>query len=399
MGFATYADVLRNPIARRILLLGMGVRAPMFAWNVAITLHVVTSLHRSYADAGIVAAVEAVTLGISGPWRGRLLDKYGIRRSTAPSIIVQFVVWSVTPWMGFWWLVVGAGVAGLFTVPSFSIVRAVLIGAVGSDQRTTALSVDAIAAELTFMVGPVLGVLAATTMPTALAVFICGMATTVAEALIWWDNPPMNGQHEPAAPSRTRLRATLPIIAVLGMSAASVLILTGEDMSTVAAMRSWNDPSAIGWVLALWGAGSAIGGLVYGALRKHPPAGVLLLLLGSSTVLVAVANDLWSFVVLITLSGAFCAPTMTAVTEAMSRIVPQGNRGEALSWQGSAMMLGSAAGSPLIGIGIDRGGWEWGLLVAGGCGLLLAFLGVLATRRAQAYDMVGVEVEPEPLSV
>ncbi|BBH17844.1 MFS transporter [Nocardioides baekrokdamisoli] len=394
MGFATYADVLRIPIVRRILILGLVVRVPLWASEMAITLHVVTHLHGSYADAGLVAAVGGLALGISGPWRGRRLDQLGVRRAIAPSIIVLAATWSIAPWVGYWPLLVLNGLAGLFTVPAFSIIRTVLISAVREDQRATTLSIDSIATEITFMVGPVLGVLAATTLPTPLALFICAMTQLTGSMLIWWVNPPLRSEGSAPAERTNRLRLTWPILAVFAMSIAAIIILTGEDMSVVAAMRGWGRPEAIGWVLGLWGAGSAVGGLVYGGLRRRPSAATLLLLLGLSTALIAVADQQWSYIVLLTVSGAFCAPAMTAMTHALSQLVPSANRGEAMGWHGSAMMLGSAVGSPLIGVALDRGGWTAGVLLAGGVGTVIAVVGVIATARAAVPE----DAEPELVS-
>ncbi len=53
-------------------------------------------------------------------------------------------------------------VAGLFIVPTFSIIRQVLINVVDDEQRKTALVLDSIAVELSYMAGPALGVLLAT---------------------------------------------------------------------------------------------------------------------------------------------------------------------------------------------------------------------------------------------
>ncbi|HWU21973.1 MAG TPA: MFS transporter [Nocardioides sp.] len=396
MGFVTYADVLRIPLVRRILILGMVVRVPLWAGNIALTLHVVTHLHGSYADAGFVAAVQAAALGISGPWRGRLLDRLGVRRAITPSLVVLAITWSIAPWVGYWPLLGLASLAGLFTVPSFSIVRAVLIGAVPEDQRTTALSIDSIATELTFMVGPVLGVLAATTLPTPIALFACEMSAVAGSVLIWWANPPLQGAHETLAAAgseRGRLRMSLPILTVLAMSLAAVIILTGEDLGTVATLREWDMPGSIGWMLALWGLGSAVGGLLYGALHTRPSATVLLLLLGLSTVAVPLAHGTVAFTVILFVSGAFCAPTMTAMATLLSHLVPPANRGEAMGWHGSAMMLGSAAAGPLIGIALDGGGWRWGFLTAGLIGLAIGLVGLVvtvrATRVAEPVPVVG----------
>ena len=394
MGFVTYADVLRIPTVRRIVILGMVVRVPLWAGNIALTLHVVTHLHGSYADAGFVAAVQAAALGISGPWRGRLLDRLGVRRAITPSLFVLAAAWSIAPWLGYWPLLGLAALAGLFTVPSFSIVRAVLIGAVAEDQRATALSIDSVATELTFMVGPVLGVLAATALPTPIALFVCEMCSLAGAALIWWVNPSLHA-HPAPTPVETEskgLRMNLPIVAVLAMSMAAVIILTGEDLGTVATLREWDMPGSIGWMLALWGLGSAVGGLVYGALHTRPSATALLLLLGASTIAVPLAQETVGFTVILFVSGAFCAPTMTAMATLLSQLVPAANRGEAMGWHGSAMMLGSAAAGPLIGVALDGGGWRWGFLTAGLIGLGIGLVGLVVTSRATRV------AEPAPVA-
>lgn len=392
MGFATYAEVLKNPVVRRILLLGMFIRVPLWAANVVITLHVVTHLGRSYAEAGIVSTVVAVALSVSSPWRGRRLDRVGLRATVLPSIVIGAVAWSIAPWLGYWPLIVVAGVASLFAVPSFSIIRQVLIGHVPDRHRTTVLSVDSVATELTFLVGPVLGVLAATYLPTPVALLICQLSVVVGAIMLWIANPPLNSEHSDLSAGKVPVRSwmTPSVVVVLVIAVTSTVILTGEDLSTVAALRDWDQTTAIGWTLGLWGAGSAIGGIVYGALRRHPSAAALLVGLAGTTALVAFAPDgnLFWFALLLTISGVFCAPTITATVDDLSRNVPASVRGEAMGWHGSALTLGSAVGAPIIGLALDRGGWSWGFALAGLMGLVIALPGLALTRRGRAAARV-----------
>ena len=81
MNIGGYRDVLAVGDTRRVLILGFFVRVPMFAGMVLLTLHVVTSLGRSYGQAGLVTAASTVAVAVSGPWRGRLLDRVGLRLS------------------------------------------------------------------------------------------------------------------------------------------------------------------------------------------------------------------------------------------------------------------------------------------------------------------------------
>lgn len=385
MTLSTYAALLRHPEVRRILVLGFLLRVPLWAANVAVTLHVVTHLHRSYTEAGVVSMVSALALAVSGPWRGRLLDRIGLRRAIAPSLLVNLVAWSIAPWVGYWAMLAFVGLADLFAVPSFSVVRQVLISAVSDAERTAALSIDSVATEVSFMVGPVLGVLAATYLPTPVALVLCEVFGFLAGLALWLANPALvrledvEGATGPRPARRTWVTAR--VLMILLVCATATVILTSEDLGSVAAMRAMHHTSSLGWVLAVWGAGSAVGGLIYGGLHRHPPAPLLLVLLGASTALVAVAPDRLWFTVLLFLSGLFCAPTITATVDDLSRAVPARVRGEAMGWHGSALTLGSALGAPLIGRAMDAGGWAHGFAYGGLAGLAMALAAMAVSLR------------------
>lgn len=386
MGFSTYASLARNPVVRRILILGILIRIPLWAAAVVLTLHVVTHLDRSYTEAGVIQMVSAVALSVSGPWRGRRLDRKGLRATVTPSLVVLTLTWVVAPWVGYWLLLGLVGLAGLFVVPTFSIVRQVLIGAVDDEHRTAVLSVDSVMVEVSFMIGPVLGVVAATYLATSVALMICELGAVLGAVALWIDNPPL-GQDVGESTEKHQVREWMSptVLMVLALCVAAVLILTGEDLGTVAALREMGHTTSIGWVLALWGLGSALGGIVYGALRRHPPASVLLVLLGVSTACVAAADGRLGFTVLLFVSGFFCAPTITATIDDLTRAVPAAVRGEAMGWHGSALTFGSAAGAPLVGWAIDHRGWQGGFELAGllGIGIAAAGLAVQALRRGQ----------------
>jgi sugar phosphate permease len=180
------------------------------------------------------------------------------------------------------------------------------------------------------------------------------------------------------------------VIVILALSVAAAVILTGEDLGTVAALREMNHTTSIGWVLALWGLGSAIGGIVYGALNRHPPAALLLVLLAASTAAVSFADGRWTFAALLFVSGLFCAPTITATVDELTRTVPARVRGEAMGWHGSALTLGGAAGAPVVGWAIDNGGWEGGFELAGMLGLVIAVVG-LATHALHRRGLAPAE--------
>ncbi|MGN6752302.1 MAG: MFS transporter [Intrasporangium sp.] len=418
MDLRPYRHVLAVRDLRRILVLGFFIRVPMWAGGVLLTLHVVAHLDRSYGQAGLVTAASTIAVAISGPWRGRLLDRIGLRRTVAPSLVVQALCWSVAPWVDYAPLLALAALAGLFVVPTFSILRQVILRSVPESQRRTALSLDSATTELSFMVGPTVGVWLATVWHTGWALFTCEMTAVAVGVVLWLYNPrlrdePAEGGADaatadptaevadptaevaeaaamagsPAAaviqPARRAFRGfiTMPVAVVYVAAMASTVVLTGTDVGVVAALRDFGRAEAIGWVLALWGFGSLVGGLLYGAWHRSVSVYWLLGGLALVTAPAAIASGVPSFAVLITVSGLLCAPTVTATVEHLSRVVPERFRGEMMGWHGSAMTAGSALGAPIAGMAIDRGGWQWGFLVVSIVGLAVAAVGALTSRR------------------
>jgi MFS family permease len=385
MPLAPYRRVLAIRAARQAILLGILVRVPLFAGGVVLTLHVVSSLDRNYGQAGLVTAGATTCIAISGPWRGRLLDRVGLRRVVLPSVVVNAACWSVAPFAGYWPLFGLAALTGLFAVPTFSIIRQAVITAVPESDRRTALALDSVAVEISFMIGPIVGVWAATTWTTSWVLFAIGMSEALAGLLLWVVNPAMTSEPaagEPAQPVPPRRNLLSPrFLAVCAAAAAATIVLSGTDISIVAALRTFHDSKLIGPVLSIWGLGSLFGGLVYGALHRAIPAFLLLAGLSAATIPMAFAPNSWTLAGLAFVAGVVCAPTITATVDQLSRVVPDTARGEALGWHGSAMTTGSALGAPLAGVAIDWWGDGGGLVVVSALGFGVAVLGTAISGR------------------
>jgi MFS family permease len=382
MPLAPYRRVLAVRAARQAVVLGVLVRVPLFAGTVVLTLHVVSTLDRDYGQAGLAAAAATVCVAISGPWRGRLLDRHGLRRVVLPSVAVSAACWSLAPFTGYWVLFVLAALAGLFAVPTFSIIRQAMITAAPEADRRTALALDSVAVEISFMIGPAAGVWAATTWPTSWVLFTVEMFGVLAGVLLWIVDPAMTAGNARAPEVVSRRQWIGPrFVAVCAAAAAATIVLSGTDISIVASLRSFHDSKLIGPVLSIWGLGSLLGGLVYGALRRSIPAFLLLAALSAATLPMAFAPDAASVAGLAFVAGLVCAPTITATVDQLSRIVPQGSRGEALGWHGSALTTGSALGAPLAGAAIDRWSHGGGLVVVSLLGLAVATVGTVVSAR------------------
>ncbi|UJH70964.1 MFS transporter [Ornithinimicrobium sp. INDO-MA30-4] len=282
MLLSRYARIWRIPGVSTILLLSLVLRIPQMAMMILLTLHVVDHLGRSWTAAGVLAAVATIALAISQPWRGRLLDRVALRPVIATSITVTALCWSIAPFMSYWWLMLLVAIAGLFAVPANSIVRQVLIAAVPISQRRQTLALEGVFVEFAFIVGPLSAIWVSTVIGTTwtlLAVQVVGLLGGLA---LYRINPPLVNAPvtselpselglplAPAQPHTGFMSAmTGRFGVILVLTAASVAVVMGSEVGLTAALRELDALTELGQVLALWGLGSVIGGLVYGALPR-----------------------------------------------------------------------------------------------------------------------------------
>jgi MFS family permease len=157
--------------------------------------------------------------------------------------------------------------------------------------------------------------------------------------------------------------------------------LAGTDLGIVAASRAMGSTAVLAGVIVVWGAGSLVGGFLFGGLPRGA-VGLTPLIAGLAvfTALGALGTTPWLFAILMGLAGLFCAPSIAAISERLGDIVPENSRGEAFGWQGTFNTLGSAMAPPMIGWVMDGHGWQLGLVATGFAGLALATLGWIALR-------------------
>lgn len=416
MSLAPYGRLLGRPAVLRLVLLSLVARLPHAAVGVVLTLHVVTTLGKGYAQAGLVAAAMTVGMALGGPWRGRLVDRHGVRRAVLPSVVVEAAVWTAAPFLAYEALVGAAVLAGVFMVPVFTVVRQSLAVLVPVEEQRTAFALDSVGTELTFMLGPALAVLLATQVSTTAALVVIGVATVGAGALLMWLDPPVRSVHvlDTASPtggrtagvSRTRLVGP-GLVVVLVASSAAALVLNGTDVSIIASLREWDQVASAGWMIALWAGGSVLGGLAYGAGHRSVHPLKLVLLLSLLTVPAAFAGTPLLLAIAVVVAGLACAPALSSITATLVRLVPEHRRGEVMGWNGSAMTVGAALGAPVCGALIDAAGPSAGFLAAATAGVVLSVAGLVVLRvthdRAVAEASRDADQEPaapgEPTAV
>ncbi len=371
-------EVLREPGVAPLVVLGFFARMPQAMCGLVLTLHAVRTLDRGYAEAGLVTAAFTVGLGLGAPWRGRTVDRQGLRRALVPSL-VGAGAWLVAPWLGFSTLVAVAFVGGLLLVPAYSVTRQSLAVLVPDDRRETAFALDAVANELTWMVGPLLAVLLATGVSTDAALVTLGGAALAAGISLMVMNPPTHGARdvevsvEPVAP----VPARHGLVSMLGLCVAMAVLFVGVEVSIVAVLNEVGRPGDVGWVVACWSAGSLVGGLWYASLSRQLSPLLLMLAFVLLLAPVAVAPVPVGLAVALVVSGLPSAPTLAAVMCRLTELAPVHRRGEVMGWSGAAMTVGSALGAPVVGWVIDDHGGRWGFVAAAVIGMVVLGLVVV----------------------
>jgi MFS family permease len=385
-----YRETLALPGLKSLFAVATLARMPIAAGAVVLTLHVVTDLGRGYGAAGLVGAAWTIGGSAGAPVLGRLVDRRGLRVVLVLTTIAEVLFWAITPTWPYWALLVAALLGGLLALPAFAVARQSVAALTPESHRLPAFALDSITTELSFMTGPALGVLLATGPGPHVAMYALAAGIGVSGFGLWLLNPPVRAAHETPIeageriPRRSWLRPRF--VAVLAVTMAATLVLSGTDVSVVAVLRSNGELSWTALVMSLWAFYSLLGGFAYGTLHRRFPPVFLLAPMAALTIVVGVGGShWWLLAILLIPCGAVCAPTITASADAVSRMTPAGARGEAMGLHNSSLTVGVALGGPLAGLAADHFSAPWGFVAVGGAGTLIALL-VLPTelRRRSA---------------
>ena len=382
---ATYREVLAQPGLRGLYAVGFAARLPLTATGVVLTLYVAVGLDRGFAAAGVVGG--AVTLGtaLGAPLLGRLIDRFGLRPVLALSGTTEVVFWGLAPALDVVVLTIAAFVAGLLALPAFSVIRQSLGAAVPEGRRRPAFALDAMSAEVSFIVGPALGTAAVLALPPTVALWLVGGGFVLATAGLWWLNPPTReaAGERSAAPAMRQWLGT-PMVVALAGAAAAVLLLSATELAVVAALTARDETAWFALANSVWCLASLVGGFLYGVAARPPAMPTLLAALAVGTIPVAFGGPWWLVTLLVIPAGAFCAPALSSSAEAVGRLAPDAARGVATGLHGSAIMGGAALAQPLTGVLIDRVSPIAALLAAVGICLLVAVGARLGLRNVPA---------------
>ncbi|WP_329539963.1 MFS transporter [Streptomyces sp. NBC_01358] len=365
----SYAAVLRTPHAARPFAaaclgrLSYGV-APL---SLLLALKDATG---SYSVAGGAMALFGVASVSLSPARAALIDRYGPRRVLPPMAglyaallaVIALATWNP----GAPALLLGglATAAGTCTPPLGPVMRALWSSLVPDRELLQrAYSLDGVAEELMYVTAPLLvGIVVTFTVPAAgvlagaVLVFV-GASALVSSPAVSRTRKARPVTDAPAVP-RLRLHGIVALRHAVLVTAAVGLCLGALDLLVVAFTERLHQAAAVSWVLAALSAGSAVGGLAYGAVRWKSSSGVRLPVvaaaLGAALMVAGVSPHLYVLVAAAAVAGLFVTPALTTAYLIADESVDADRRTQAGAWVNTAFNAGSSGGTAAVGLLVDR---------------------------------------------
>ncbi|WP_424862343.1 MFS transporter [Streptomyces sp. MMS24-I29] len=370
----SYAAVLRAPHAAPAFGAALVGRLSYGMISLSLML-AVKDATGSFTAAGVVMALFGATSVLLSPARAALVDRYGPRRALPPMAglyavllaVLAYATWrpgAPSPLLG-----VLAVTAGACTPPLGPVMRTLWSRLVPDRELLRrAYSLDGVAEELLFVTGPLLvGVVIRHTVPAAgvaisAALVLVGTGALVSSPAVRGATPRPAAQPAAAPDGVSGGRRTLLEIAGLrhaALAAAAVgLCLGALDLLVVAFAEQHHRGGSVAWVLAALSAGSAVGGLAYGAVPWRAPnrmrLPVLVAGLGTALVVAGLSPGVPVLVAVVAAAGVFVAPALTTAYLLADESVDPGARTRAGAWVNTAINAGSALGSATMGLLVDR---------------------------------------------
>jgi MFS family permease len=385
MSLYKYRKVLELPRVLPAILFMFVAGLPLTIMSLTLTLHVLTDLGRGYFEAGVVGTATALGFALGSPVLGRMIDKHGLRPVVAICGTLSTLAWALLPFVPFLAFIGLAFFASLFTVPTGSLARQFVASLVPEDHRRPAYSLNMMLMELSFVIGPTVGILLITLYSPMTTLAGIGLWRAVSYVVLYRLNWPTRTPEEiavEARPVRPALKTWMsgPLISALFVSAGALFVLSGTELALIAVLRENSQIGYTGYVIAAMSIASIAGGFVHGIV--HRSLSQASLALGMSLLLLPVAlfdQTWWILMIALLPTNLLCTPTLAAGSETMAKLAPSNVRGEAMGLQDSAYRIGQTMATPIVGLAIDSLSPASGFVAAAMGGLVLVGIAALCS--------------------
>ncbi|HHU11151.1 MAG TPA: MFS transporter [Intrasporangiaceae bacterium] len=400
--FSAYRPVLTFPKVWPFIIGGILARVGGAMFGVAVIV-MLSQRRGSYTIAGAVSAVGIIVLAVAGPVIGRLADKYGQRRASVPFVLLSVTGSLVTVWLSatmapMWAIFLAYGIASVTPeLGPMSRARWVHIFRDRPDRLHSALSFEQVLEELSFVVGPVLAVLLATTWFPEAGVLggavLFGVGMLVFLFATTHEPPVTPHAHRPQGLA-IRHAGLAPIAVILVMTG---IIFGSNEVVAVAVADEAGTPRMSSMILAAFALGSAASAIIFGALafrisqtRRLLLAALGMFVLEAPALIVGQLWNLWGLVLVMLVAGAATAPMLITAMSLSQHLVPRALLTEALAVAVTGILIGISLGASLGGIAVDHLGAHAAYAVPVGAGLIATLLALIRYRPLSAAERAAV---------
>ena len=362
---STYRPLFAIPGAVRFLAASALSRVGGAMFGVAIIVMIATR-RGSYGLAGAVSAGGIVVLALAGPVIGRLVDKHGQRRASMPFILLTCVAGLVTVALSAvgapaWTLFVGYAVSSFLPeMGPMSRARWAHLLRDEPDALHAAMSLEQVVEEAAFVLGPVLGVLAATTLFPEAGLLFAYLVFTLGSVLFLSERrsePPLVPHDERPHGLAIQRPGVGAVAGALFMVGA---VFGGNEVVAVAVAEEAGRAGMSSVILGAFALGSAISAVVFGTrtfsgsiARRFVWCALAMFLL---EVPVLFIDSLWGLAAMMLVAGSATAPTLITGMTLVQHLVPRAFLTEGMAVVITGLLIGLASGTALSGILVD----SWG---------------------------------------
>lgn len=410
--FGKYVSVLKMPGALRFSMAGFLGRAQMAMVGLGAVL-LLQHERGSYAVAGAVSAIYALSMAAISPQASRLVDIVGQRKilriqlALHVPLMTALIVLAMSPAPN-WVLYVLAFFTGGVQPNVGALVRARWSAKLtGTGSLRTAFAWESMLDEVVFIAGPPLATfLVIAVFPSAALV----VGTALLMVGVWWFSSLRKTEPKliPRQPGQARQR---PAIALPGVAAVALVyvfvggIFGSFEVTTVAFADQHGHKGIAGLLLATNSVGSLVGGIIFGALVLRASLlrqfVAMLALMAVVMSPLAVLTSIPLLAVGAFVAGLSIAPVLISGISLIERIVPAARLTESMSWPTAGLAVGLALSSPVAGFIVDSYPASTAYWVTVGCALAAAVTGMTqvgplrrANRAAAARIASGTQVAP-----
>ncbi len=398
-----YLDILSTPRAWRFSLAAWFGRIMRSTAGIGAILLVAGNAD-NYALAGAVAGAVVVGAALAGPLWSRAADARG-QGAVLPLAIVVAVLGAaalmavVELGAPEWTWFVAAFLVGASSIDAGSLARARWVHLLASaERRHTALALESVGDEFTFVIGP-----PAVTLLAGLVSPAFGFAVGVGISVLGLIALLIQRSTAPAASTdRRRSRTWLPltVLALLAGYAGVGFQFGSVDLAAVGVATELGQPGLAGILLSVFAVGSVLSGLVFGALSAHwsAPRRVWIAGLAFAAVmpLFLIVHDPLGLAIVSFLGGLVTTPVLISGASLIEQTVDRSVITSSMAWPNVAMSVGVTVGASISGAAIDASGAYAGLYVPALGGILVGACGVLNAVIRRSINRRSLSRRPAP---